>query len=651
MKACPLTFNHPSEAQQLDGIGPNICSRLTRKLEEHCEANGLPVPTKGKRKRRSGIEDVDAALDDDESPAPAKKPRKKKPYVPGLRSGPYALVLALSSLPEDSLQSLSKAELQVLAQPHCDSSFTVPSEANKFYTAWSSMKTLVEKDLVQEKGRPTRKYNLSDEGWEVARRIRAVESKRAMAAADKDVSQEKNQAPKKASADAEPVSRGFLDLDEDSEWESMTAVPSKAQRTFTETSGTSVTGTRLGEHAVGVRSAFQRFPTPSAQEQAPRLDAGSGFVDLLSSPEPIAPDPPRLTVSQNTQANSQVAVKPYSSKFTSKEISSANADNLPQQDRSTSLSSKGSDLPPFQDISFPPGSFTVQLVLDNREVRTKDDRDYLQDELTKKGIKPILRALELGDFFWVAKLNDPSTLSNHGESLSENSSELALDWIVERKRLDDLVGSIKDGRFNEQKFRLKKSGVKNVIYLIEEFTLGNEKESMHEAIQSAIASTQVVNGFFVKKTQKLDETIRYIARLTRMLKDLYETRPLHLIPSRIIDGENYLPLLQKLRNHRAHRDRSYHPTYPTFASLVSKTDNLTLRDIYIRMLMCLRGLTADKALAMQRIWSTPKALIEAFEACGTDSQRQSLVSDKMAGAVGRAQVKRGLSEKVAGVWG
>ena len=50
MKACPLTFSHPSEAQQLDGIGPKICDRLTEKLKEHCKANGLPSPKKPRGK-------------------------------------------------------------------------------------------------------------------------------------------------------------------------------------------------------------------------------------------------------------------------------------------------------------------------------------------------------------------------------------------------------------------------------------------------------------------------------------------------------------------------------------------------------------------------------------------------------------------------
>lgn len=44
MKACPLVFNHPSEAQQLNGLGPKLCERLTEKLKQYCEENGLPMP-------------------------------------------------------------------------------------------------------------------------------------------------------------------------------------------------------------------------------------------------------------------------------------------------------------------------------------------------------------------------------------------------------------------------------------------------------------------------------------------------------------------------------------------------------------------------------------------------------------------------------
>lgn len=44
MKAYPLAFNHPSEAQQLSGLGPKLCDRLAEKLREHCIENGVPMP-------------------------------------------------------------------------------------------------------------------------------------------------------------------------------------------------------------------------------------------------------------------------------------------------------------------------------------------------------------------------------------------------------------------------------------------------------------------------------------------------------------------------------------------------------------------------------------------------------------------------------
>ena len=45
MKACPIVFTHPNEAQALHGLGPKLCARLTDRLREHCADNDLPMPT------------------------------------------------------------------------------------------------------------------------------------------------------------------------------------------------------------------------------------------------------------------------------------------------------------------------------------------------------------------------------------------------------------------------------------------------------------------------------------------------------------------------------------------------------------------------------------------------------------------------------
>ena len=42
-----------------------------------------------------------------------------------------------------------------------------------------------------------------------------------------------------------------------------------------------------------------------------------------------------------------------------------------------------------------------------------------------------------------------------------------LDFVIERKKADDLASSIIDGRYKDQKYRLKNCGASNVIYLYE----------------------------------------------------------------------------------------------------------------------------------------------------------------------------------------
>lgn len=272
-----------------------------------------------------------------------------------------------------------------------------------------------------------------------------------------------------------------------------------------------------------------------------------------------------------------------------------------------------------------------------------------------------MRALELGDAMWVAKFKDPNFLSRHGE---EGGDEVMLDWIVERKRLDDLVGSIKDGRFHEQKFRLRRSGIKNVIYLIEEFNVTYDANTTsapkyQEMVASAMAATQVVNGYFLKKTKNLDDSIRYLARMTSLLRNMYSpssssssvqpSTSLSLLPTRQIPStQAYLTTLDTLRS----KDPSitYGVTFPTFSAITSKSDVLSLRDVFLKMLMCTRGVTGDKALEIQRRWQTPRALVEAFEAL-EPSEREDMVSERMKTLVGRKKVAKALSKKIGEVWG
>lgn len=88
--------------------------------------------------------------------------------------------------------------------------------------------------------------------------------------------------------------------------------------------------------------------------------------------------------------------------------------------------------PSFEPIIIEKGTYEIILVLDNREVRTASDRSGIAEALRREDIRVEIKALNLGDVCWIAQSN-----------VSGEYCRISLDAILERKRLDDLVGSIK----------------------------------------------------------------------------------------------------------------------------------------------------------------------------------------------------------------
>lgn len=544
------------------------------------------VSTANARRKRKSTEVEN--LPEEAAPKRARKPKK---YVPALRSGAYALLLSLAIFEEHTPSGPTKAQLIEAAQPHCDSSFTAPQDTSKFYTAWNSMRTLMDKGLVYEQRRPLKRYLLTDQGWETARVIR-------------------------------------------------------------QTAEATASGITLEDIGPSTRTARQAsIAVPQGTEDISLSNASRNHVDLsdFEDIDDFLGGPANEEHRASTKEPAQ-----------------------PSRERPRSLLSSTRCEP----IAISPSDFTIELVLDTREIRTPKDRDYIANELTRRGVTPIVRALQLGDAFWVAKCKKPDLLAQYGEE----GDEIMLDWIVERKRLDDLIGSIKDSRFHEQKFRLRRSGMKNVIYLIEEFAVIDPHSvnaaRTQEAVASAIASTQVVNEYFVKKTRNLDDTIRYLARLTSLLRKMYtpdsdsqgpEQYQLSLVPTNdITTVSSYLEVLNRLRTEDDHAKTSglkdpststtFAVTFSTFSALSSKSDMLTLRDLFLKMLMCTRGVTAEKALEIQRHWPTPREFVEAFLEADTGGEEgrkraEELVYSKMGQLVGRKKVGKTLSKKIAEVWG
>ncbi|XP_041351019.1 crossover junction endonuclease MUS81-like isoform X2 [Gigantopelta aegis] len=299
--------------------------------------------------------------------------------------------------------------------------------------------------------------------------------------------------------------------------------------------------------------------------------------------------------------------------------------NSDSQSSTVSSVSSASGLPPT-DFVFAPGSFDIILCVDNREFYGggKTNNKPLLPDLIRNGVECDLRPLHVGDMLWIAREKSQKL---PGQIRKPQGRELVLDYVIERKRMDDLVSSTIDGRFREQKFRLKRCGVQNAIYLIEEYGSMQHFSISEDKLKQAITNTQVIDGFQIKKTHDVKETVTYLTVLTRYLQSYYRGKTLHACNLEVLqdmrrncqlqDGEQILIEFQHF-NH---------------GSLKSK--NLTVHEMFGKQLIQLHGMSADKAKAIVDQYPTVMHLYDAYSSCHTDKERESLLANIKVGKLGR----------------
>lgn len=138
----------------------------------------------------------------------------------------------------------------------------------------------------------------------------------------------------------------------------------------------------------------------------------------------------------------------------------------------------------------------VVLLIDTREVKTKKDRSYLYQQLLSNKVVCEKRALPLGDVLWIYREFDVS-------GGKKKPKEYVMNYIMERKRADDLASSIMDGRYIEQKHRLLSCGITNVVYIVEGEPSSQCRVS-DSALRTAVIHTKVVSGFKVFRAKSVE---------------------------------------------------------------------------------------------------------------------------------------------------
>ncbi|RXK41085.1 hypothetical protein M231_01716 [Tremella mesenterica] len=704
LASCPITYPRPRDLVCLRGIGPKIVSVLEKRWKVHCEENGLALPGTPQRKHRAPTPPSDISIEESipppsQDPQPSKKARKPvkpKVYVPQPGSGGYGILLALILAIDDPRRStqvfLTKGEVMNAAQEYCDSSYE-RSDKGTHFTAWSSMKTLVNKGYVYVTGNP-HKYCLTEEGYEVALAVRNLRPEfshmekhpflhsparvgslskaptshkppdSASASGPSIVHKEKI-VPRKSSEKFEfwyidafesrvhDMSEALLRLDPD-EFVNIRKIefrfhqrdhPFTAQLRIVDTTarvrhGTEATlyGYIIEDTAPPRCSTFSLLgDAPGAKDiSPPRLgDITVTFNDDfagISDDEDFLPIMDNSTVIDRT--TSLVTTPPKSSSLLatgvavhrntisvqSQTTSSLNSTQSTQVYRPAPRLSSHMPAPtaipdssekptnpvpaftPADAITFPAGSYDIVLILDTREVESKTRRDEFAEALIKKGINVEQRALRLGDMLWIARRRD---------GWGGEADECVLDYVVERKRLDDLCSSIKDGRYTEQCFRLGNSAISQVFYIVEDYNVAERMAYDGPAILTAKSQLQVHAGFFLKETHRLSETIDFLVTMTNLLTSMLSQQDLKILPTKYISRSSYTTFQDYLR--KTYPRQKYLTSFEAYQSLNDKSASRTLREQWGRMLLCIKGISAERVSAVLDEYDTPVALWRAMK--------------------------------------
>ncbi|VAH69118.1 unnamed protein product [Triticum turgidum subsp. durum] len=495
-------------AQQPAGLPDHQARALSAAYTGVCSAKE-PIRTPGDLARLKGVGGwvVDVMKDSfpgsslDSSPPRSntpgetgKKRKRNKPYVPQLNSAAYAIVITLYRASGLSRKAIGPNNYKSKQG----------NSGSDFYTGWSCMKNLTEKDLVVKKSNPAKKfdivwqYYLTEKGKETAR-ICLTKS-----------GLDDPAGPFTATGHPESVMLSDSDSDEQEG-----SSPLIGSENFSERSG-------LPNSKAGNSSSF------------PTINALSDNCRATNSP----------------------------------------------------LSSQGM----FGQQSFSAMEYTqigikwpTLSLQKNFSGWARARRKVVDNIHTQFGVPVKIKHLPVGDALWIARHKQLGT-------------EYVLDFIVERKNVDDLLGSIKDNRYKDQKLRLKKCGLRKLIYLVE----GDPNTvDGSESVKTACFTTEVLEGFDVQRTNGYADTEKKYGHLTRSIIDYYRT------------------------NFSAGADTSrLCLTYDEFVKRSSDLEKVTVSDIFALQLMQVPQVTEEVALAVTSLYPTILSLARAYKMLDGDRRAQ-----------------------------
>lgn len=528
-----------------------------------------------------------------------KKVKGAKRYVPQKNSVAYALLITLYRGTANGREFMRKQDLIDAAEASGLSRVPIAPELGKgkpgqfgssgrdWYSGWSCMKTLITKGLVVKSSCPA-KYMLTQEGKEVARDCQMRSGL---------VEYTENSACREGFSNLE--SNDVVNL-EFAHTSSVQAVKSPSADILPEDLARF---TRMGYSEEQVRSAFSEvlgscqnkemfslWPAVCCrlrEVQVYGLNSNSPVILREDSPTTSTSCPlvnSQLDIKENTQSgsanSSECSFSLRACTSSDYHVQKINSDGL-------RLNEDALAMPPLRCGERFGDAYEVILILDDREQFASHGsrpRKIVENICKQFKIKIEIRRLPVGDGIWIARHK-------------ELNSEYVLDFIVERKNIDDLRCSIRDNRYKEQKLRLLRCGLKKLIYLVEGDPNSSEAA---ESIKTACFTTEILEGFDVQRTSGLGDTLRKYAYLTRSMSKYYNSYWL-------VDNS---------------KGASICPAFEEFNRRCQNLDKMTVSDVFAVQLMQVPQVTEEVALAILDLYPTLFSLARAYSILEGDISAQ-----------------------------
>ncbi|KAJ1890988.1 Crossover junction endonuclease mus81 [Kickxella alabastrina] len=609
LRLYPLRIENPQETVQLQGIGQGIANRLTQRMIAWRKENGIPDSAVNSISEQASVADGRLAAGLENGP----KQSAPRLYVPRYRSGTFALLIGLFKTyclygPD---YFIPKNQLIPMCEQYTDTPFHVAGGSgggsrgggsshysggrggsaqggNFVHTAWSGMKTLETKSLVERQGGV--KFCLTEEGLDIA--IKVV-----------DVLRVRNELP----ADDERIFASFVRPEAELD------VPINHDNVESEDE---IEGE--DDWAVGlapqpyIRSAGREMGLPPPM---PRSTAGRGAY-LASGGNG---GPARHLLRNQSAAFGQSSSPSHSFSRNSSPSILAEIEL--------------GDL-----IHYPAGEYEIILIVDNREVHSVSDRNLITKELEEHHINIEIRPLTVGDYLWIARAKQSGAC--------RHLPDIVLNYVVERKRMDDLCASIRDGRYKEQHSRIHGTGFNNVLYIVE----GNDPDAVsrlgESAVNSALSQIQIHHGFHLKRPGTFEATLRLLRQTTCVLQD--SLKDVYAVPDHMIGQKGFSSLKKSIQARFPHVHLAM--TFDAYDVVSNKSGTLTVGEIYLRMLLTLRGISADKALAIGWQYQTPTQLFKALLGDPNDSNGSEKLLEDLTMYGSRRKLGPALGKRIAQFW-